>query len=145
MRTFRVGVALLTFLLVTSAVHLAHGAGPLIAPDCATDAAALAAAKKRATAQPPVGNADNGKKHWAFGNTSCLNCHGADAQGAFAPTLAGRKLTFDVVKNQIRKPCGIMPAFIPSQLTDQEIADMVAFWNSMPLPKSAAPWRSWSP
>jgi mono/diheme cytochrome c family protein len=140
-RKFGVAVTLLTLILAASAVHVVHGSGPLIAPDCATDAAAVAAAKKRPTAQPPTGHIEAGKKHWAFGNTSCLNCHGSDAQGAFAPTLAGRKLAFDVVKNQIRRPCGIMPAFIPSQLTDQEIADMVAFWNSMPLPKSAAPWR----
>jgi len=64
----------------------------------------VAAAKKRVTAPPPVGNADAGKKHWAFGNTSCLNCHGSDAEGAFAPTLAGRKLSFDVARRQIRNP-----------------------------------------
>lgn len=140
MRTLASAVLIASLAFVQSIIH-AQTSGPLIAPDCATDAAGVAAANKHRTPNRPVGNPEAGKKHWAFGNTSCLNCHGPEAQGAFAPTLAGRNLSFDVAKSQIRKPCGIMPAFIPSQLTDQEIADMVAFWNSMPLPKSAAPWR----
>ena len=140
MRKFGGAVVLGCFALLQAAMH-AQSAGPLIAPDCASDAAAVAAAKKNPTTKPPVGDPEAGKKHWAFGNTSCLNCHGADAQGAFAPTLAGRNFSFDLVKNQIRKPCGIMPAFIDSQFTDQEIADVLAFWNSMPLPKAAAAWR----
>lgn len=140
MRTLASAVLIASLAFVQSIIH-AQTSGPLIAPDCATDAAGVAAANKHRTPNRPVGNPEAGKKHWAFGNTSCLNCHGPEAQGAFAPTLAGRNLSFDVAKSQIRKPCGIMPAFIESQLTDQEIADMVAFWNSMPLPKNAAPSR----
>jgi mono/diheme cytochrome c family protein len=138
MRTFGVTVLVLAF--VQAAMH-AQVTGPLTEPDCATYPGAVAAAKEHPTARPPVGDPAAGKKHWAFGNTSCLNCHGNDAQGAFAPTLAGRNLSYDVVRNQIRKPCGIMPAFIESQMTDQEIADVLAFWNSMPLPKTSAAWR----
>ena len=130
MGQFGVGVVLGCLALLQAAVH-AQSPGPLSAPDCATDAVAAAAAKKHAAAKPPVGDPEAGRKHWAFGNSSCLNCHGAEAQGAFAPTLAGRNFSFDLVRNQIRRPCGIMPAFVEVQLTDQEIADMLAFWNSL--------------
>jgi len=112
-------------------------------PKCASILAAISsAAPNRASARGPAGSPESGKAIWALGNTSCRNCHGGDAEGAYAPTLAGQKLPFDAVKNQIRKPCGIMPAFVPSQLTDQEVADLVAYWNSLPAPAKPAAWRT---
>lgn len=89
------------------------------------------------------GNAEAGKAVWALGNTSCRNCHGGQAEGAFAPTLAGRgqELTFDFVRNYVRAPTGKMPAFVESQLTDQEIADLAAYFASLP-PAKPGPWRT---
>ena len=40
----------------------------------------------------PVGTAEAGKAHYAFGNTSCSNCHGAEGQGAFGPDLQGNPI-----------------------------------------------------
>jgi mono/diheme cytochrome c family protein len=80
----------------------------------------------------PVGTAEAGKAHYAFGNTSCSNCHGAEGQGAFGPALAGRNFTYARFRGYVRNPLGRMPAYVDSQLTDQEIADMVAYFNSLP-------------
>ena len=90
----------------------------------------------------PAGNAAAGKAHYAFGNTSCSNCHGVEGQGAFGPALAGRKLTFERFKTYVRNPLGRMPAYVESELTDQEIADMVAYFETLPPAPKPAPWRT---
>jgi len=94
----------------------------------------------------PAGDADRGKTVWALGNTSCRNCHGGLAEGLFAPTLAGRgqELTFKFIRNYVRAPTGKMPAYVPSQLTDQEIADLAAYFASLP-PSKPGPWRTGLP
>jgi mono/diheme cytochrome c family protein len=92
-------------------------------------------------AAAPTGTPEAGKALWAIGNTSCRNCHGADGEGAFAPTLAGRKLPYERFRNYVRNPLGRMPAWNESELTDQEIADMVAYFDSLPPPAAPATWR----
>jgi mono/diheme cytochrome c family protein len=92
-------------------------------------------------AAAPAGTADAGRAVWATGNTSCRNCHGAEGEGSFAIALAGRKLTFDRFKNYVRNPKGRMPAYIESELTDQEIADLVAYFDSLPQAAKPSPWR----
>ena len=42
-----------------------------------------------------AGDPANGKAVFAFGNTSCTNCHGLEGQGGWGPDLAGRRITFD--------------------------------------------------
>ena len=46
-----------------------------------------------------TGDLSNGKAVFAFGNTSCTNCHGLEAQGGWGPDLAGRKITYDQAKH----------------------------------------------
>jgi mono/diheme cytochrome c family protein len=89
----------------------------------------------------PAGNAEAGKTHWALGNTSCRNCHGGDGEGAFGPPLAGRKLTYERFRNYVRNPAGRMPAYIDSELTDQEIADLAAYFDTLPAVATPGPWR----
>ena len=36
------------------------------------------------------GSISQGKLHYTFGNTSCTNCHGLNAVGAFGKELSGR-------------------------------------------------------
>ena len=94
------------------------------------------------TGAAPTGTAEAGKGHWATGNTSCRNCHGADGEGAFGPALAGRlDLTYERFKNKVRNPVERMPAYIESELTEQEIADMVAYFSSLPPSTKKSPWR----
>jgi mono/diheme cytochrome c family protein len=89
----------------------------------------------------PTGTVEAGKTHWALGNTSCRNCHGGAGEGAFGPPLAGRNLTYLRFRNYVRNPLGRMPAYIESELTDQEIADMVAYFNSLPPVEKPGAWR----
>ena len=93
----------------------------------------------------PVGDPANGKAVFAFGNTSCTNCHGLEAQGGWGPDLAGRRITYDQAVAAIRNPMWRMPAFVPSQLSDQEIRDMVAYWNTLPFAPAIGKWRNEAP
>ena len=90
----------------------------------------------------PAGTAEVGKAVWALGNTSCRNCHGGDGEGAFGVPLAGRKLSFERFKSYVRDPKGKMPAYIEAELTDQEIADLVAYFDSLPPAPKKAEWRT---
>jgi mono/diheme cytochrome c family protein len=90
----------------------------------------------------PVGDPAAGKVHYTFGNTSCTNCHGTNGEGAFAPGLAGRpELTYERFQKYVRTPLGRMPAYPDSELTDQEIADMVAYFQTLPKAEKPLPWR----
>ncbi|MBI2186714.1 MAG: cytochrome c [Acidobacteria bacterium] len=74
--------------------------------------------------------------------TSCRNCHGGDGEGAFGPGLAGRiDLTYERFRDYVRNPVGRMPAYVESELTDQEIADLVAYFSSLPPVVKPGAWR----
>src|SRR5262245_23268363 len=91
---------------------------------------ALAASHNLAVAQS--GDHAQAMKLWAGPETQCRNCHGAKGEGGFGPDLAGRKLTVAQFTQAVRKPWGIMPAFVESQVSDREIADFVAYFDSLP-------------
>ena len=92
-----------------------------------------------------AGDPANGKAVFAFGNTSCTNCHGLEGQGGWGPDLAGKAITYDKAIAAIRNPTWRMPAFVPSQLSDKEILDMVAYWNSLPVAPAIGKWRNEAP
>lgn len=107
----------------------------------------LAAASTRAQDAPAPGlkpgDPAAGKAHYTFGNTSCSNCHGITGEGRFGPPLAGRNLTYARFRAYVRNPLGRMVAYPASELNDQEIADMVAYFNSLPAPeKTMIEWRT---
>jgi mono/diheme cytochrome c family protein len=88
------------------------------------------------------GDPAQGKVHYTFGNTSCSNCHGITGEGRFGPPLAGRQHTYARFRAYVRNPLGRMPAYPDTELNDQEIADMVAYFNSLPAPeKTNIEWR----
>jgi cytochrome c553 len=91
-----------------------------------------------------AGDPAAGKAYWerdAPAATACRNCHGAQGQGAFGPDLAGRGLNAAQVMQAVRKPWGIMPAFVESQLSDQQAADLAAYFASLPKPAEPGKWR----
>src|SRR6187549_1087102 len=92
----------------------------------------------------PVGNAAAGKVHYTFGNTSCSNCHGVDGEGRFGPPLAGRKIPYNRFRAYLRNPLGRMFSYPESELTDQEIADMVAYLDTLTAGAKppTAEWRT---
>ena len=105
---------------------------------------ATGAAQAPATAPAParaVGDPVNGKAVFAFGNTSCTNCHGLEAQGGWGPDLAGKKIPLARAAQAIRRPIWRMPAFDQVNVTDKEILDMVAYWDSLPVAPAIGKWR----
>jgi cytochrome c553 len=95
-----------------------------------------------------AGDPAAGKAYWdrdAPNATACRNCHGTQGQGAFGPDLAGRGLNAAQVLRAVRKPWGIMPAFVESQLSEQQAADLAAYFASLPKPAEPGKWRFEAP
>jgi mono/diheme cytochrome c family protein len=97
-------------------------------------AATLAAVSLASTQDAPKGDATNGKK--VFLADGCFTCHGRSGQGGAyngpAPILAHTALPFDAFKNQLRNPADDMPAFSTAVVSDQEVADIYAFVQTLP-------------
>jgi mono/diheme cytochrome c family protein len=71
----------------------------------------------------------------------CVNCHGPQGEGAFGPDLASRGLTFAQFKKSVREPWGIMPMFTERQKSDQALADIYAYLNTLPRAKALGEWH----
>lgn len=86
----------------------------------------------------PAGNAQNGKKIFAvFG---CYQCHGREAQGGAAgPRLGPRPIPFVGFSMYVRQPAGQMPPFTSKVVSDQELADIYVFLQSLPAPVKNIP------
>jgi mono/diheme cytochrome c family protein len=92
------------------------------------------------------GHGRSGKLVWErYTSLWCLSCHGVNGEGAFGPDLAGRDWRFENFAHAVRKPWGIMPAYTERQVTDQNIADLVAYVNSLPAVAEPGPWRTQVP
>ncbi|PZC49297.1 MAG: Cytochrome c, mono- and diheme variants [Chloroflexi bacterium] len=91
--------------------------------------------------QPPAelqpGDADRGQQ--VFFQNGCSACHGDTGQGGIGPTLALTSLTVEQVLQQYRSPRGFMPAFGPDAVSDQEVADVRAWLQTLPLPDTIVP------
>ena len=99
----------------------------------ATAAFNLGASSLLQAQDAPPGDAGNGKRLYLA--DGCFTCHGRSGQGgAFngpAPSLAKTDMPFDGFKAQLRDPA------TAAVLSDQEIADMYAFVQSLPGARSA--------
>ena len=87
----------------------------------------------------PKGDAANGKRIYLA--DGCFTCHGRSGQGGAyngpAPILAHTALPFDGFKGQVRNPINDMPAFSDALLSDQDIADIYTFVESLPGARSS--------
>ncbi|HWY61324.1 MAG TPA: c-type cytochrome [Rhizomicrobium sp.] len=81
------------------------------------------------------------KSLWEGNNTQCRNCHGKTGEGAFGPDLAGRGLNAAQFQQAVRKPWGIMPAFVDTQISDADLAGLAAYFASLPKNPAPAAWR----
>ena len=94
----------------------------------------LGAALPARAQDAPHGDAATGKK--VFLADGCFMCHGRSGQGGAyngpAPVLAKTQVPFDAFKNQLRNPVDDMPAYSDAVMTDQQIADIYAFVQSLP-------------
>jgi mono/diheme cytochrome c family protein len=104
-------------------------------------AALCAGAFGMAAAQDAAPAGDVGKGKRIFLADGCFTCHGRSGQGGAyngpAPILAHTMLPFDGFKGQIRNPANDMPAFSDAVLSDQDIADIYAFVQTLPGAGSA--------
>ncbi len=82
----------------------------------------------------PHGDVANGKR--VYLQQGCFTCHGRSGQGGAyngpAPILAHTAMPFDGFKGQLREPANDMPAFSGAVLSDQDIADIYAFVETLP-------------
>lgn len=81
----------------------------------------------------PHGDATNGKRIYL--QDGCFTCHGRSGQGGAyngpAPILAHTAMPFDGFKSQLREPANDMPAFSGAVLSDQDVADIYAFVETL--------------
>ena len=67
-----------------------------------------------------------------YGRSGCVVCHGVRADGLIGPRIAGTQLSLTAVRQQVRLPLHPrMPAFAQDQLSDEGIAAIYAFLQSL--------------
>ncbi len=98
-----------------------------------------------ATGSGLVGDAAAGKVYWEKANTLCSTCHGVHGEGAFGPPLAGRPLSVAQFTRQVRKPWGLMPRWTTQQVSDQTLANLIAYLSSLPGVTEPGPWQVTTP
>jgi mono/diheme cytochrome c family protein len=100
-------------------------------------AAGLATGDSAHAQQTPSGDAAHGRELYLA--TGCFECHGRNGQGgAFngpAPTLAHTELGFEAFRDQLRQPANDMPAYAAAVMSDQDVADLLAFVRALPGPR----------
>jgi mono/diheme cytochrome c family protein len=91
-----------------------------------------------ALSQTKPGDGANGKR--IFMRNGCYQCHGTVGQGGLAgPRLAQTKLTLTGFTAYVRNPApGSMPPFRIKVMSDQELADVYAYVQSVPPPVAPA-------
>ena len=81
-------------------------------------------------------SAERGRE--TFMRVGCYQCHGSDGKGNDAGTaLTPDPLPPEALANFIRNTPGRMPVYPEEQVSDAEIADIVAFLESVPPPPEA--------
>ena len=94
----------------------------------------LAFVASTALAQTKAGDAPNGKR--IFLRNGCYQCHGTVGQGGLAGArLAQTKLTLAGFTAYVRNPRpSNMPPYRSKVMSDQELADVYAYLQSVPPP-----------
>lgn len=92
----------------------------------------LSASGALAQQAAPAGNIENGKKHYT--TDGCYQCHGTLGNGAAltGPKLANTQLPFDAFLLQLRHPSNDMPPYEAKIISDQTVADIYAYMQSLP-------------
>ena len=84
-----------------------------------------------ALAQPPAGDAAKGKELYL--KNGCYECHGTVGQGGTGPRIAPRTGSLAY----IRRPAGQMPPYTPKVMPDADVADVLAYLMTIPVPPPA--------
>jgi mono/diheme cytochrome c family protein len=78
------------------------------------------------------GSADNGKR--LYMRDGCYECHSLQGQGSMAigPRIGPDPIPLSALVSYVRRPGGDMPPYSNRVMTDQELADIYAFLESLP-------------
>ena len=74
-----------------------------------------------------------------FSTVGCWECHGYAAEGGVGPKLAPDPLPYAAFQAQVRAPRQDMPHYSVDQLSDQDLADIYAYVQSIPRPPDTIP------
>jgi len=86
-----------------------------------------------AFAQPRGGNTQEGKR--IFAANGCYQCHGYMGQGGAAGARIGRTaLNLAAFQRYVRAPTGNMPPYTAKVMTDEQLADVYVYLQSLPAP-----------
>jgi mono/diheme cytochrome c family protein len=84
----------------------------------------------------PKGDAAKGRALWLA--DGCSYCHGTVGQGgggrAAGLRIAAQPIPFAAFLNQVRQPANEMPVYVEKVLSDQDVADIFAYIQSLPPP-----------
>lgn len=75
-----------------------------------------------------------------FEQLRCIDCHGRGAAGGSGPGLAGTELSVERVRAQLRTPNGKMPRFGPDRLSDEDIAVLLAWLQTLEAEPQFPTW-----
>ena len=64
-------------------------------------------------------------------NDTCRRCHGEEGRGAKGPQLVPFKLSYEKALDRIRHPECEMPAFSEDELSDADVAMIVAYLKTI--------------
>jgi mono/diheme cytochrome c family protein len=92
--------------------------------------AALAAGLVLGQASALAASAEKGKSE--FVQHGCWQCHGYQGQGGVGPKLAPNPIPFDTLSNFVRTTSRQMPPFSKQILSDEDLADIYAYLQSVP-------------
>jgi mono/diheme cytochrome c family protein len=92
--------------------------------------AALAAGLVLGQAGALAASAEKGKSE--FLQHGCWQCHGYEGQGGVGPKLAPNPIPFDTLSNFVRTTSRQMPPFSKQILSDEDLADIYAYLQSVP-------------
>ena len=84
----------------------------------------------------PKGDPAKGRQLWL--TDGCSYCHGTVGQGgggrAAGLRIAAQPIPFAAFLNQVRQPANEMPVYVEKVLSDQDVADIFAYIQSLPPP-----------
>ncbi len=92
--------------------------------------AVLAAGLVLGQANALAASAEKGKSE--FLQHGCWQCHGYQGQGGVGPKLAPNPIPFDTLSNYVRTTSRQMPPFSKQILSDEDLADIYAYLQSVP-------------
>ena len=79
--------------------------------------------------------AEAGTARAAYVENGCYQCHGYDGQGGFAgPRLAPGPLPLEAFVSLVRYPSNLMPAYSMAMLSDEQLALIHRYLQTVPAP-----------